>query len=124
MSFDYLVICTGFSYASPIKSENSVSLKDRTKELDDIYERVKNAKSILVAGGGYVGCEVAGELAVAYSKEKKIGLCIKSDKLMQQFTQRFGEVTEEFLKNHNVIIHKNVTFSDSTTKDLGYELSI
>ena len=29
MQFDYLVICTGFSYASPIKSENSVSLKDR-----------------------------------------------------------------------------------------------
>jgi phosphoribosylformylglycinamidine (FGAM) synthase-like amidotransferase family enzyme len=29
MSFDFLVICTGFSYASPIKSERTVSLKDR-----------------------------------------------------------------------------------------------
>jgi apoptosis-inducing factor 2 len=82
MSFDYLVLCTGFSYASPIKSLNSVSIKDRTKELDEIYEKVKNAKSVLVAGGGIVGCEVAGELAVAYGREKKIGICLRGDKFM------------------------------------------
>ena len=82
MAFDFLVLCTGFSYASPIKNEKSVSIKDRSKDLDDFYEKVKNAKSILVAGGGIVGCEVAGELAVAYGKEKKIGICFKGEKLI------------------------------------------
>ena len=68
MNFDYLVLCTGFSYASPIRSQNTVSIKDRTKVIEENYEKVKNAKSILVAGAGIVGCEVAGELAVAYGK--------------------------------------------------------
>lgn len=66
MAFDFLVLCTGFSYAAPIKNENSLSIKDRSKDLDDIHEKVKNAKSILVVGGGIVGCEVAGELAIAF----------------------------------------------------------
>jgi len=34
MQFDYLVICTGFSYKNPIKNEKSVTLKDRTKDLE------------------------------------------------------------------------------------------
>lgn len=68
VNFDYLVLCTGFSYASPIRSQNTVSIKDRTKVLEEKYEIVQNAKSILIAGAGIVGCEVAGELAVAYGK--------------------------------------------------------
>ncbi len=82
MNFDFLVICTGFCYASPIKNESSISLKDRTKDLEDIYSKVENAKSILIAGGGIVGCEVAGELAVTFGKEKKIGICYRGEKLL------------------------------------------
>jgi apoptosis-inducing factor 2 len=59
-----------------------VTIKDRTKDIDEFSEKIKNAKSILVAGGGIVGCEVAGELAVAYGKEKKIGICLRGEKLM------------------------------------------
>ncbi len=62
--------------------------------MDDFYEKVKSAKSVLVAGGGIVGCEVAGELVVAYGKEKKIGICLKGEKFMHQYPQQFGEVTE------------------------------
>ncbi len=43
MHFDYLVICTGYSYANPIKNEKSLALKDREKDLDEVYEKVKNA---------------------------------------------------------------------------------
>ena len=43
MHFDYLVICTGHSYAQPIKNERSVALKDRARDLDEIYEKVKDA---------------------------------------------------------------------------------
>jgi apoptosis-inducing factor 2 len=59
-----------------------VSIKDRTKEIDEFSEKVKNAKSILVAGAGIVGCEIAGELAVAYGKDKKIGICLRGEKLV------------------------------------------
>jgi NADH dehydrogenase FAD-containing subunit len=50
--------------------------------MDDIYEKVKNSKSVLIAGGGIVGCEVAGELIVAFGTEKKIGICYRGEKLL------------------------------------------
>jgi NADH dehydrogenase FAD-containing subunit len=50
--------------------------------LDEIYEKVKSAKSVLVAGGGIVGCEVVGELLYTYGNEKKIGICLKGEKLV------------------------------------------
>jgi apoptosis-inducing factor 2 len=62
--------------------------------MDDIYVKVNNAKSILVAGGGIVGCEVAGELAVAFGKDKKIGICYRGENLLPSLPERFGQVTE------------------------------
>lgn len=116
MHFDFLVLCTGFSYKNPIKSENSITLRDRTNDLYAFYEKVKNAKSVLIAGAGYVGCEIAAELAVAYGAEKKIGICLKGEKLLHQLPQRFGEVTEEFFRNNKVHVHRNVPYSESTMK--------
>ncbi len=77
-----------------------------------------------MAGAGIVGCEVAGELAVAFGKEKKLGICLRGDKLMHLYTPQVGEVVEEFLKNHNVNVYKNVNFNEQTAKELDYELVI
>ena len=41
LNFDYLVLCTGFSYASPIKSEHTITIKDRTKILEENYEKFR-----------------------------------------------------------------------------------
>ena len=45
--------------------------------------KIKEAKSILVIGGGAVGIEMAGEIKVAYS-EKKVILMDRNDKLLSR----------------------------------------
>ncbi|KAG9402227.1 Apoptosis-inducing factor 2 [Aphanomyces cochlioides] len=53
--FDYLVLATGSSYASPIKVANG---------------HFRAASSVLVVGGGPVGIEVAAEIAYAYPSKR------------------------------------------------------
>jgi hypothetical protein len=38
-----------------------------------------------MVGGGYVSVEVAAEIGVKYGKEKKVGLCIRGDRLLSNF---------------------------------------
>jgi len=61
-----LVLCTGFSYDQPVKEESSVTLADRRKNHVEFNEKINKAKSILIAGAGVVGVEVAAELAAKY----------------------------------------------------------
>jgi len=48
----------------------------------------------LVAGAGVVGVELVGELAVKYgaSKEKRIGLCSKDDRLLPGLPAKAGRL--------------------------------
>jgi NADH dehydrogenase FAD-containing subunit len=67
-----------------VKDSKALTLNDRKKTLNDFNDKITKAKSILVAGAGVVGVELVGELAVKYgsTKEKKIGICCKSDRLL------------------------------------------
>lgn len=65
VSFDILLICTGFLYDSPIKTDGIVTIADRKKNLQNFYNQIKSAKNIAVVGGGIVGVELAGEIAIA-----------------------------------------------------------
>ncbi|KAI9313217.1 hypothetical protein BX666DRAFT_1980726 [Dichotomocladium elegans] len=61
--FDYLVIATGSSYASQLKSTD-VSVLYRLTGLEQVHEELLNAKRVLVVGGGLVGCELSSEIAL------------------------------------------------------------
>lgn len=92
--------------------------------MDSMYEKLKEAKSVLIAGGGIVGVEVASEIAVAYGNEKKIGICLRGDKLLPALPPRFGECATDFLTKHGVQIHSKTSYSESTTKELDYDFAI
>ncbi|TPX66387.1 hypothetical protein SpCBS45565_g04510 [Spizellomyces sp. 'palustris'] len=85
--FDYLIIATGSSYPSrrtPLSSPSKSSKDTRTEgiaELQEIATAIKEAKSVLVVGGGPVGIEIAGEVATDYP-EKKVTLVHASTTLM------------------------------------------
>ncbi len=104
IKFDYLIICTGFSYAKPIKDASANTLIARKKSLLDQYQKIEESDSILVVGGGIVGVELAGELAVKYGKTnlKKIGICQRGDRLLPLLPSKAGMYAELFFKEHNV----------------------
>ena len=62
IAYDYLVLATGSSYARPSKL-HARTLQAGREELRACQLAIKKAESVLVIGGGPVGCELAGELA-------------------------------------------------------------
>ncbi|KAG9402220.1 Apoptosis-inducing factor 2 [Aphanomyces cochlioides] len=69
--FDYLVLATGSSYASPIKVANDqYTCSSVEKALVDTANSIRAASSVLVVGGGPVGVEIAAEIAYAYPSKR------------------------------------------------------
>ncbi|KAI7858498.1 hypothetical protein BDC45DRAFT_498490 [Circinella umbellata] len=60
--FDYLVMATGSSYTSELKSTDVSSIY-RLSGLDQVNSELVRAKRVLIVGGGLVGCELAAEIA-------------------------------------------------------------
>ena len=66
--FDYLVVCSGSSYNSPIKEQHIV-LPMRAQHLVDAHKSLEKAESVLIIGGGLVGVELAAEIITHYPKK-------------------------------------------------------
>ncbi|TMW57550.1 hypothetical protein Poli38472_003475 [Pythium oligandrum] len=104
LSFDYLVLATGSSYTVPIKEDPHNFAPDFTKQqLTQVQKQITNAESILIVGGGGVGCEVAGEIA-SYFPDKKITLLHSRDRLCSSnnLTHKFHEYAMYSLDKLNV----------------------
>uniref|UniRef100_A0A7S3YK60 FAD/NAD(P)-binding domain-containing protein n=1 Tax=Lotharella globosa TaxID=91324 RepID=A0A7S3YK60_9EUKA len=59
---DYMVVCTGSSYAFPCKVAEA-DKKNVAAKYQALRKSVKEAKSVCVVGGGAVGIELSGEIA-------------------------------------------------------------
>jgi NADH dehydrogenase FAD-containing subunit len=57
ITFDFLVLATGFKYDSPYKTEQVQTLAVRKADINSHYERAAKAKSILIVGSGAAGVE-------------------------------------------------------------------
>eukprot|EP00644_Phytophthora_capsici_P013823 jgi/Phyca11/570990/estExt2_Genewise1.C_PHYCAscaffold_400120 len=67
LTFDYLVLATGSSYAVPIKPASHDYARSATeKKLEEVRGHIERAEKIVVVGGGSVGCEVATEIKSKY----------------------------------------------------------
>ncbi|KDO21974.1 hypothetical protein SPRG_12840 [Saprolegnia parasitica CBS 223.65] len=68
--FDHLVLATGSGYPAPIKVANNVYNRSTIEaSLLETYDRIAAASSVLIVGGGAVGCEIAGEIATTYPEK-------------------------------------------------------
>ena len=71
------MLATGSSGPFPGKCALDIPL---SKHLMSLYENftdeIKQAKSIIVVGGGAVGVELAGEIATDYPGQKTVSLCL------------------------------------------------
>ncbi|KAM5424917.1 Apoptosis-inducing factor 1 [Saccharomyces cerevisiae] len=86
IKFDILVLATGSKWADPIGS--TYTFGDNYKEyFEREASRISDADHILFLGGGFVNCELAGELLFKYLEEirsgkKRISIIHNSDKLL------------------------------------------
>jgi NADH dehydrogenase FAD-containing subunit len=78
IDYDILILATGSSVNSEAPFKGLGSTQATKDALHDFQGRVKNARSIVVAGGGPTGIETAGELAYRYGAEKEVTL-VSSD---------------------------------------------
>lgn len=60
--YDYLVISTGSSYPSNVKTKNA-TVQYRMKQMQLEFDALRKAQTVLVIGGGLVGVEYACEIA-------------------------------------------------------------
>jgi len=104
-TYDYLVICSGSSYATPIKESNIV-IAHRGNELRDYAARCKKASKVLIIGGGVVGVELAGEIIEAYPHKEVIIVHSRSE-LLTRSSKKAGEYAEDLLKKKGVTIRFN-----------------
>ncbi|PIN92746.1 hypothetical protein COU54_05800 [Candidatus Pacearchaeota archaeon CG10_big_fil_rev_8_21_14_0_10_31_24] len=100
LKFDYLVICSGSGYSSPIK-DRDVVIATRGKNLLDKHRQLCEAKRVLIVGGGLVGVELAGEI-LDYYRDKEITLVHLNKKLIQRNSLKSIQYSEKFLKSRGV----------------------
>jgi apoptosis-inducing factor 2 len=94
--YSTLVIATGSSYASPIWQINESDAVTQ-EEIARIRESLKDAKTILISGGGAVGVETAGEVGSYYPK-KNITLLSGTTRLLIRLTAYNSAKAESKLK--------------------------
>jgi len=98
LSFDYLVIATGSSYPFPFKTSDAADTENKER-MHEIAQQVKQANRILIAGGGAVGVELAGEIASAFPQKKVIlvhsGDVLVDSKLSAKFKARTLQMMKE-----------------------------
>lgn len=78
LHYDMLILATGTrtKEATPFKGMGST--EETRAALHDLQGRIEQAKTIVIAGGGATGVEVAGEIAFAYKEAKEV-ILVRTD---------------------------------------------
>lgn len=80
--YDHLVIATGSRLISGLPLKSLGSHEVNLARWRDLQGQIEAAKSIVIAGGGPTGVEVAGELAAKYGSSKGITLVENSEQIL------------------------------------------
>jgi apoptosis-inducing factor 2 len=124
LEFNICVICTGALAKwtalgrGPPKTPNEGLLANRLKKVKDEGQKLLNAESVLVIGGGLIGCETAGDLAYfakKAGKKLKVTLVHSGDALVPEFTPRAATMIQSKLEKLGV----NVILNDKALQKEG-----
>jgi NADH dehydrogenase FAD-containing subunit len=112
--YDYLVIASGSSYNPPIK-ESCIVIATRAQHLREHHEKLEQAKSVLIIGGGLVGVELAAEIVEHYP-EKKVSIVHAGERLIERTSEKSIRYATNFLKKRGVKIRygERVTGADQS----------
>ncbi|KAF4949227.1 hypothetical protein FSARC_13533 [Fusarium sarcochroum] len=91
--FDYAVVTTGTRLQSPSNMQHD-DKKPSVDYFKTYQQSVKNAKSIVIVGGGAVGVQMATDLGEVYP-DKKVTLVHSRDRLMQLYHPQMDAIIQE-----------------------------
>lgn len=74
LDYDFLILATGSRTGEHTPFKSLGSTEDTKATLHEFQAQVKNSSTIVVAGAGITGVEVAGELGFEYGQRKKVYL--------------------------------------------------
>ncbi|SHF17886.1 Pyruvate/2-oxoglutarate dehydrogenase complex, dihydrolipoamide dehydrogenase (E3) component [Marinitoga hydrogenitolerans DSM 16785] len=102
--YDKLIIATGSTpFVIPIPGhdlENVMTIPKNYKYLGNVHEKIKNAKNVIIIGGGFIGVEVADEIK---KSGKNVTLIEARDYLLPaSFDSDFGEIAKQEIEGDNV----------------------
>ena len=127
--FDYLIVCSGSTYNTPIKAKNMV-IATRASKLRDYSQKLSSAQSVLIVGGGLVGVELAAEIADGY-KDKKITIVHAKENLIERNHHKAIHYAHCFLRkrgveiifNERVVEHKEGLYRTDKGKEFKPDLA-
>jgi apoptosis-inducing factor 2 len=103
LEFDYLVLGTGVNYPFPGNAPADEVARS-TERYQALFEQIEQAKNVLIAGGGPVGAELAGEISSVY-RDKKITLVHRGAHLMgAPFNPALGQSLTKQLEARGVTV--------------------
>ena len=111
IKFDNAVLCLGCSYPIFLSSTENVFTMTRSEEAKVLFKELKKAKKVLVVGGGYIGTEIAGELATKRSDIETI-LVHSHDRILERCPSFSSSHAQKFLEKHGVQLLLNEKIVD------------
>ncbi|GAA6039527.1 hypothetical protein JCM8097_008368 [Rhodosporidiobolus ruineniae] len=116
IEYEELILATGTKLSKPGTLE--LEKADSVKYLQSIQSKLKDAKDIVVIGGGAVGVQMATDLAVLYADQQKSITVVQSRRLMPRFHPRLHEIV---LKRFEELGIKSVLNVRAEIPEGGYE---
>lgn len=106
LPFDYLLLCTGTTYAPLIApapaGKGQGTIAARKASFKAAHDQLKKASSVLIVGGGSVGVELAAEIAGTFGKEKQVTLVSSSSRVLERLPAEASAAAEKWLKDNGV----------------------
>ena len=77
VSFDGAVVATGCKFPVFQVSGEVESLDERKQELNGFHDKIQKANTIVIAGGGAVGSELAADVKLRNPNKRYVQLCVR-----------------------------------------------
>jgi NADH dehydrogenase FAD-containing subunit len=116
LPYDYLVIATGAPYSGDLIKARAGSTSDRRAHFRDWAERIRQAKRILIVGGGPVGVEVAGEI-LEDLPGKRLTLIHSGPQLLPSLTPGPQRYALAYLQQRGADVRLGQTAGDGEIRD-------
>nr|CAB3220680.1 apoptosis-inducing factor 2 [Phallusia mammillata] len=113
INYTQLVLATGSSGPFPGKCRLDMSTQSLMKMYNDFTDEIKQAKNIVIVGGGAVGVEMAGEIIGDYPEGKKMTIVHNGDTLVSSLLEPEARTKiQEKLKERKIEVMYGETVSN------------